>query len=81
MVLWQRIHFRDKGESSVTRFDDFAKPSFSCIDRAAAFAQPTLDLICEHTGMVGYMCFGGPEPGDGGRLNIIRFVAVFFHFY
>jgi len=34
--------------------------------------EPILDLICAHTGMVAYAEFGGPEPADGGRLNIVR---------
>lgn len=36
--------------------------------------QPILDLACEHTGMKATLLFGGPEPADGGRLNVIRYV-------
>lgn len=47
---------------------------FRCIGRLSGFAQPFLDLICEHTGMKATLLVGGPEPADGGRLNIIRYV-------
>jgi len=46
----------------------------SCIDGITAFVEPLLDLVCAHTGMVAYAEFGGPEPADGGRLNVIRLV-------
>lgn len=36
--------------------------------------QPILNLACEHTGMKATLLFGGPEPADGGRLNVIRYV-------
>lgn len=39
--------------------------------------QPILDLICAHTGMKATLLVGGPEPADGGRLNIIRYVEFF----
>lgn len=45
-----------------------------CIGRLSGFAQPFLDLICDHTGMKATLLVGGPEPADGGRLNIIRYV-------
>lgn len=28
--------------------------------------------------MAAFMCIGGPEPSDGGRLNVIRLVVFFF---
>ena len=45
-----------------------------CILSLPKFAQSILDLICEATGMKGSMFFGGPEPAQGGRLQLIRYV-------
>jgi len=28
--------------------------------------------------MAAFLCFGGPEPDDGGRLNVIKLVDLFF---
>ncbi|KDR66329.1 hypothetical protein GALMADRAFT_232569 [Galerina marginata CBS 339.88] len=42
-----------------------------CIDGITAFMQPILDLVFEFTGMPTTFMMGGPEPADGGRLNII----------
>jgi hypothetical protein len=36
-----------------------------------------LDLIHAHTNMQATFMVGGPEPADGGRLNIIRYVHAF----
>jgi hypothetical protein len=41
-----------------------------------SFAQPLLDLICEYTGMKASLFVGGPEPADGGRINIIKWVVI-----
>ena len=48
--------------------------SDSCIEWLASFAQPILDLIQQYTGMYPTLIVGGPEPADGGRVNIIRFI-------
>jgi hypothetical protein len=41
------------------------------------FVQPILDLIHAGTNMQATFIVGGPEPADGGRLNIIRYVRAF----
>lgn len=43
-----------------------------CIDGVPSLVQPLLDLLSEFTGMPGTLIMGGPEPADGGRLNVIR---------
>jgi len=50
---------------------------YRCIEGLTAFAQPILDLICQHTGMVGSMFLMGPEPADGGRINVIGYEDFF----
>ena len=47
---------------------------YSCIQGLVKFAQPLLDQLCLYTGMHMTLLAGGPEPGDGGRLNVIRCV-------
>ncbi|KAJ3494137.1 hypothetical protein NLJ89_g10871 [Agrocybe chaxingu] len=42
-----------------------------CIQGIVRFMQPILDLLCEGTGFCATLMCGGPEPADGGRLNII----------
>lgn len=44
------------------------------------FIEPLLDLIADHTGWNISVIAGGPEPADGGRLNIIRYVVCSLHF-
>ncbi|EDR08989.1 uncharacterized protein LACBIDRAFT_296646 [Laccaria bicolor S238N-H82] len=46
-----------------------------CIAALPNFAQPILDLIHTHTNMQATLIVGGPEPADGGRLNIISMHA------
>jgi len=45
---------------------------YRCIEELVSFVQPLLDLICDYTGMKVSMFAGGPEPADGGRINVIR---------
>lgn len=49
--------------------------SFRIIESLSSFAEPILDLIAEHTGWKVTLLAGGPEPADGGRLNIMRSVV------
>ncbi|KAM6489701.1 hypothetical protein JOM56_014724 [Amanita muscaria] len=42
-----------------------------CIEHLPKFVQPILDLICEHTGWKATLIAGGPEPADGGQLNVL----------
>lgn len=44
----------------------------SCIQGLATFVQPILDGIAAYTGFQVTMLAGGPEPADGGRLNVLR---------
>ncbi|EDR06994.1 uncharacterized protein LACBIDRAFT_328415 [Laccaria bicolor S238N-H82] len=46
-----------------------------CIAALPIFAQPILDLIHVHTNMQATLIVGGPEPADGGHLNIISMHA------
>ncbi|KAL0565385.1 SERTA domain-containing protein 3 [Marasmius crinis-equi] len=46
----------------------------ACIDRLGLFCKPILDGICARTGWVATVILGGPEPRDGGRLNMIAYV-------
>lgn len=51
----------------------------SCIRIIAAlpkFIEPILDAIGEYTGWKASFIAGGPEPADGGRLNMIRYDFV-----
>ncbi|KJA26036.1 hypothetical protein HYPSUDRAFT_133378, partial [Hypholoma sublateritium FD-334 SS-4] len=41
------------------------------IETITPFVEPILDLIAEHTGWKVSLMAGGPEPADGGRLNMI----------
>jgi len=50
--------------------------SSRCIDGITAIVEPFLDLICAHTRMVAYVEFGGPEPADDRKLNIVRCVSA-----
>lgn len=45
------------------------------IESLSGFVEPILDLIAEHTGWKITLIAGGPEPADGGRLNIVRSVV------
>lgn len=45
----------------------------NCIPK---FIEPILDLIADHTGWKLTMIAGGPEPADGGRLNVIRYFCL-----
>ncbi|PPQ80644.1 hypothetical protein CVT25_001652 [Psilocybe cyanescens] len=42
-----------------------------CIMGLVRFMQPILDVICESTGWKASFIAGGPEPAQGGRLNVI----------
>ncbi|KAK0456977.1 hypothetical protein EV421DRAFT_1688622, partial [Armillaria borealis] len=42
-----------------------------CIDRLAGFIQPILEIVAKHTKGKVFMLWGGPEPGDGGHLNLM----------
>jgi hypothetical protein len=44
----------------------------SCIQGLATFVQLILDGISALTGLQVTMLAGGPEPADGGHLNVIR---------
>ena len=48
--------------------------TFRCIQNLTRFVQPILDGICAATGWKVSLIAGGPEPSQGGRLNVIRFV-------
>ena len=37
------------------------------------FVAPFLDMLGEATGLKVSLFAGGPEPADGGRLNLIRY--------
>lgn len=50
------------------------------IESLPQFMQPILDLIADHTGWKILLITGGPEPADGGRLNIVRYVYSSFFF-
>ncbi|RDB25587.1 hypothetical protein Hypma_006940 [Hypsizygus marmoreus] len=43
----------------------------NCIEGLVQFVQPILDIISDATGWKATLLAGGPEPADGGRLNII----------
>ena len=45
-----------------------------CIQNLANFVQLILDGICAATGWKATLIAGGPEPANGGRLNVIRSV-------
>lgn len=45
-----------------------------CIEGVSGIVQPILDVICAYTGMKATLLVGGPEPADGGRINVIRYV-------
>ncbi|KJA18011.1 hypothetical protein HYPSUDRAFT_205740 [Hypholoma sublateritium FD-334 SS-4] len=40
------------------------------------FFQPILDMVAEHTGWTATLITGGPEPADGGRLNVVSVHAA-----
>lgn len=44
------------------------------ITSLAKVVEPILNLLAEHTGFKFSLVGGGPEPADGGRLNMIWFV-------
>ena len=48
------------------------------IESLRRFVEPILDLIAEHTGWKVTLIAGGPEPADGGHLNIVRSVFCLF---
>ncbi|KJA15176.1 hypothetical protein HYPSUDRAFT_149496, partial [Hypholoma sublateritium FD-334 SS-4] len=64
---------------SLRKVEDALKagPSTSPVDRQKVinclpkFIEPLLDLIADHTGWKLSVIAGGPEPADGGRLNVI----------
>lgn len=71
----RQILLLDKSEYRITldqTTSHFRHPG-RCIEGIVGFSQPILDLICAHTGMKATLIVGGPEPADGGRLNIIRY--------
>ena len=39
------------------------------------FILPLLDLIADHTGWKVSIIAGGPQPADGGRLNMIGYIV------
>ncbi|KJA12734.1 hypothetical protein HYPSUDRAFT_210178 [Hypholoma sublateritium FD-334 SS-4] len=41
------------------------------IESLGQIMQPILDLVADHTGWKVSMIAGGPEPADGGRLNVV----------
>ncbi|KAL0566299.1 SERTA domain-containing protein 3 [Marasmius crinis-equi] len=43
----------------------------ACINNLGDFCKPILDGICERTGMAASIVVGGPEPQDGGRINVL----------
>ncbi|KAL0566534.1 SERTA domain-containing protein 3, partial [Marasmius crinis-equi] len=47
----------------------------ACIDRLNEFCGPILDGIAERTGWSCSLLLGGPEPRDGGRLNMLALHA------
>lgn len=47
-------------------------PHFRIIECLPRFLQPILDMIADHSGWKVTLITGGPEPADGGRLNVIR---------
>ncbi|KAL0570881.1 SERTA domain-containing protein 3 [Marasmius crinis-equi] len=47
----------------------------ACIDRLNEFCMPILDGIAERTGWCCSLLLGGPEPRDGGRLNMVALHA------
>jgi len=48
-------------------------PDHRCIQNLTKFVQPILDGICAVTGWKVSLIAGGPEPSQGGRLNMIRY--------
>lgn len=53
---------------------------FRIIECLPQFMEPILDLVAEHTGWKISLIAGGPEPADGGRLGMIRYVFLYlFH--
>ncbi|PPR02921.1 hypothetical protein CVT26_009776 [Gymnopilus dilepis] len=47
----------------------------ACIDRIASVIQPVLNSVAAYTGMKTSLIMGGPEPADGGQINIISLHA------
>ncbi|PPQ97109.1 hypothetical protein CVT26_001077 [Gymnopilus dilepis] len=43
----------------------------ACIDQIASLIQPALDTVTKYTGMKATFIMGGPEPADGGEVNVI----------
>ncbi len=52
-----------------------------CIDRLAGFVQPTVKIIAKHTKGKVFMLWGGPEPADGGHLNLVRYFSFLFRLF
>jgi len=44
-----------------------------CIEAMPRFVAPFLDMLGEATGLKVSLFAGGPEPANGGRLNLIRY--------
>ncbi|KAG6834688.1 hypothetical protein H0H93_008024, partial [Arthromyces matolae] len=63
MKEWERL---TKGEPSSTPAD-----IQTYIEAAVPFMQNVIDMVTRLTGMKGTFLLGGPEPADGGRLNVI----------
>jgi hypothetical protein len=54
-------------------YDTFPESVFKtrCIQGLVKFVQPILDQLSDHLGWKVSLVAGGPEPADGGRLNIV----------
>ncbi|KAK7017099.1 SERTA domain-containing protein 3 [Paramarasmius palmivorus] len=78
-----RKEFGDKARAEATEREEAYKAALrqppatepaarqSAIERVPAFVQPILDGMSAATGWSFTLLAGGPEPADGGRLNII----------
>lgn len=51
--------------------------SFSVIAALPTILEPIFDLLAEYTGWRFSGIAGGPEPADGGRLNMIMYVQYY----
>ena len=38
--------------------------------------QPILDMLADHSGWAVTLIAGGPQPADGGRLHMTRYVSL-----
>lgn len=55
----------------------FLSPGTSrCIEGLIRLGQPIIEAMAEATGMNIALYAGGPEPANGGRLSIIRYVSI-----